>query len=343
MTVLTWIREPGARIAGSRELDSQKVQAPGVVRDPAGGFRLFYTAIGPARPFPTCQGYILSAYSENGLSFAPDPGIRIAPDPSLAHGSRRLLAPSVAAGSDGRWRMYFESRGPADVPTVICSASSSDLLHWDWEPGIRLAAHHGVGGPSYTALPDGRGRLFCFASEFDGDGPAKGQRLSQSLISAVSSDGLRFEHEPGHRLRDRFSVQEDIGITAADVIIPSGDGNCWTMLYSAWQDVPPGTVVPPHPSSDPEADTTDFAAASIASDLAGYRSRIYSAESMDGLSWQRSGCVIDGAAHGDSEIDSIHAEDMSLIQLDDGDWRMYYAACDTTGRWCIASARATTL
>jgi hypothetical protein len=31
--------------------------------------------------------------------------------------------------------MYFESRGSADIPTVICSAVSSDILHWTF--GIR--------------------------------------------------------------------------------------------------------------------------------------------------------------------------------------------------------------
>ena len=40
-----------------------KVQAPGIVRDPDGGFRLFYTGV--------------------GLTFAPDAGIRVAPDPQV--------------------------------------------------------------------------------------------------------------------------------------------------------------------------------------------------------------------------------------------------------------------
>ncbi|SVC74670.1 uncharacterized protein METZ01_LOCUS327524, partial [marine metagenome] len=38
-------------VAGSRDLDRSKVQAPGIVRDPSGGHRLFYTAIGSDRPF----------------------------------------------------------------------------------------------------------------------------------------------------------------------------------------------------------------------------------------------------------------------------------------------------
>ena len=344
---LKWHREPGARVAGSRDLDRSKVQAPGVVRDPSGGYRLFYTAIGPARPFPRCQGYILSAFSEDGLRFRPDPGIRVAPDPAIEHMSLRLLAPSVTACADGRWRMYFEARGPALTRTVICSAISADLLHWEIEDGIRLAAHDGVGGPSYIALPDGRGRLLCFASVFDAGGIAAANRISQSVISAVTEDGLRFELEPGVRLADRYSVQEDIGITAADVIVQNGPDQPWTMLYSAWQDLPPGVEAPPHPSQNPDYETElgaggegeDFAAATIASDLAGYRSRIFTATSQDGLSWEREGCVLAGAGPGQDGIDAIHAEDMSLIRLEDDGYRMYYAACDSAGCWRIASAR----
>jgi len=340
----TWVREPGARIQGSRDLDRDKVQAPGIVRDPSGEYRLFYTAIGPAKPFPSCQGYILSAFSEDGLNFRPDPGIRVAPNPAMPHSSLRLLAPTVTQCGEGRWRMYYESRGTADCPTVICSAISTDLMHWKVEEGIRFSAQDGVGGPSFIHLPDGRGRLFCFASEFDAGGLAGGRRLSQSVISAVTTDGLTFEPDPGFRMRDRYSTQEDVGITAAEVILPREQGQPWTMLYSAWQDVPPGTEVPRHPSHDPDAldsgRSVDFAAASIASDLAGYRSRIFSARSADGLSWEREGCVLDGAGYGQDGIDAIHAEDMSLIRLDDGTYRMYYAACDNDGNWRIASARS---
>lgn len=128
MSVATrWKKEPGARLQGSRPLDSSKVQAPCVIRLPGGGFRLFYTAVGPAKPYATCQGYILSAFSADGLEFRTEPDIRLAPQPDLPHMSLRVLAPTVTRCVDGHWRMYFESRGPADRPTVICSAVSDDL------------------------------------------------------------------------------------------------------------------------------------------------------------------------------------------------------------------------
>lgn len=337
-----WRKEPGARLQGSRDLDRFKVQAPCVVRIPSGGFRLFYTGVGPAKPFVACQGYILSAVSDDGLLFRTEPGIRLAPQPALPHMSLRVIAPTITSCSDGRWRMYFESRGTADRPTVICSAVSSDMLRWELEEGIRLQNLSGVGGPRFLQLPDGRGRLYCFGSEFGPGGVASGQRISTSVISAITSDGLHFEFEPGFRLRDKQSEFDTAGISAAEVVPPTSVGDRWTMFYSAWQDVPPGTVVPLHPSMDSNAVASgrsdDFAAASIASDMSGYRSRIFVACSNDGLAWKRSACVIDGLGYGGEGLDAVHAEDMSLMQIGSGKYRMYYAACDKEGHWRIASA-----
>jgi hypothetical protein len=105
-----------------------------------------------------------------------------------------------------------------------------------------------------------------------------------------------------------------------------------------------GTDVSPHPSADSNAEVTggseNFAAASIASDMSGYRSRIYRAHFRDGLFWERDECIIDGSGCGGEGLDAVHAEDMSLIELGNGIYRMYYAACDKDGKWSIASARS---
>jgi len=299
---------------------------------PGGGYRLFYTAVGPGKPFSVCQGYILSAVSADGVNFQIEPGIRMAPDPAIEHGSLRYLAPTVTQLADGRWRMYFESRGPVGIPTVIASAISSDLVEWELEEGIRLQGFNGIGGPRYVKLPDGRGRLYCFAT----------QPTSKGVISAVTEDGLNFELEPGNRMEVGQSEIEAKGISAADVVPPAAAGEPWLMLYSGWQDAPPGTILPPHPSLDPNAVenglSENFAAVSIAFDLMGFRSRIFAAHSSDGLVWERDGCVIEGGGLGTPGIDAVHAEDMSFIRLNDGSYRVYYASCDTDGNWRIASA-----
>ena len=335
-----WHREPGARVQGSRPLDSAKVQAPCIIRLPTGGFRLFYTGIGPGKPFRACQGYILSARSDDGLDFHPEPGIRLAPRPGHSHLSLRALAPTVADCGDGRWRMYFEARGPAAQPTAICSAVSDDLLDWRLEDDARLALSGGVGGPRYLPLPGGQGRLYCFESVI---GPG-GERLAQRIVSAVTSDGLHFELEPGVRLGDRQGPLDSAGITAAEVVAPGTTGSPWTMVYSVWQDVPPGITPPLHPSHDAAAvergRSDDFAADSIAVDLSGYRSRILLSQSSDPLVWESGSCIVEGGGYDADGLDAVHAEDMSLVELEDGAWRMYYAACDRRGRWCIASARS---
>lgn len=332
MVVEAWIKEPGARIEGARDLDRDKVQAPCIVRRPEGGYRLFYTAIGPARPFANCQGYILSAVSEDGLNFTPEPGIRVVPVPALPHVSLRVLAPSIVALPEGGWRMYFEARGPADRPTSICSAVSRNQVTWRHEEGIRFARPGGVGAPRFRMLPDGRGRLYCFESLYAAGGPGQGPRLGNPVISAVTGDGLSFTAEPGVRLADRNDALDSAGITAAESV----DGT--RLYFSAWQDVPAGTAPPPHPSNDARAPSADFAKASIASDMAGYRSRIFVAGSADGRDWARRGVVIEGEGYGGAGLDAVHAEDMSLIALEDGRLRMYYAACDAAGVWRIASA-----
>ena len=337
-----WRKEAGSRLQGSRPLDIAKLQAPCIVPIPGGGFRLFYTAVGPAKPYPTCQDYILSAISDDGLVFRTEPGIRLAPQPAVPHMSRRVIAPTVTPCADDHWRMYFESRGPATEPTVICSAISADMLHWEHEEGIRLQGFDGVGGPRYLPLPDGRGRLYCFAAEYGPSGLQGGARLSQCIASAITADGRTLELEPGYRMRDKQGGYDTIGITAAEVLPPLAAGKDWTMLFSAWQDVPPGTAVPVHPSHDVGAAadqrSEDFAAASIAVDLAGYRSRIYVAYSADGLVWSRAACVIEGAGYAAGGLDAVHAEDMSLVEIGEGRYRMYYAACDKEGNWRIASA-----
>ena len=111
-----WQKEQYPRVEGSGPLDSAKVQAPCIVRRPEGGFRLFYTAIGPGKPFADCQGYILSAVSDDGITFRKEPGVRLEPRPNLPHISRRVLAPSISQCGKNRWRMYFEARGTADGP-----------------------------------------------------------------------------------------------------------------------------------------------------------------------------------------------------------------------------------
>lgn len=337
-----WRKEPGWRVTGSRPLDAAKVQAPGAVLAPDGRVRLFYTGVGPAKPFPACQGYLLSAVSEDGVAFRVEPGIRVAPRPDLPHLSLRAIAPAVFA-IPGGWRMLFEARGPATRPTVIASAVSADQLTWELEPGIRLEAGEGVGAPRFTWLADGTGLLTCWvATDVPGrDGVA---RRTQAIMTARSTDGLTFHADPGLRLRPFTGPHDSAGMTAAETVPPARQGAPWELVFSAWQDRPEGWPEPLHPSHDPDAlvngRSVDFAAESIAADLSGYRSRLFLATSPDGHAYTGAQLLVEGDGYGGTDLDAIHAEDMALLRMPDGSLRMYYAGCDVTGRWGVLSAVA---
>ena len=336
-----WRREPGPRITGGRGLDLWKVQAPGIVRRPEGGWRLFYTAVGPERPFSACQGLLLSAVAENGVDFTVEPGIRVAPQPDRPELALRVLAPTIVSVGANQWRMYFEGRGTADRPTVVASAWSADQLHWTVEPGVRLQCRDDLHGPRVCRDPGGGVRLDCVRARHSIGSNTASTSVS-SVVTAISQDGLRFDWLPGERLQSGTGPLDSAGITAAEVCPPASRGAAWQMIYSAWQQPPAGTVIPVHPSHDPRAvengQSADFARASIAVDLAGYRSRILLATSDDGRTWRRGPVLVEGPGYGQDGIDAIHAEDMTLADLGNGRFRMYYAACDRHGRWQIASA-----
>jgi len=337
-----WRKEPGWRVTGSRPLDASKVQAPGATLAPDGRVRLFYTGVGPGKPFPACQGYLLSATSQDGVAFTVEEGIRVAPRPDLPWLSLRAIAPAVVA-IPGGWRLYLEARGPASRPTVIVSAVSADQLHWDLEPGIRLEAGDGVGAPRYLPLPDGTGLLTCWvAVALPGrDGV---ERRTQAVMSARTIDGLTFTPDPGLRLRPFTGEVDSAGVTAAEVVPPAAPGEPWSMVFSAWQDRPAGWPEPLHPAHDPDAvangRSEDFAAASVAVDISGYRSRLLLATSPDGITYTGTRLLVEGDGYGGTDLDAIHAEDMSLLRMPDGTLRMYYAGCDVAGRWGVLSALA---
>ena len=86
----TWRKEQGARVEGGRGLDLWKVQAPCITRTPDGRYRLFYTGIGPEKPFEACQGYILSAVSDQSARLLLTDPDRYPIDRLLSH-ARWLL------------------------------------------------------------------------------------------------------------------------------------------------------------------------------------------------------------------------------------------------------------
>ena len=296
-----WVKDTRIALDQDTPLDSTKILTPNVIRLPDGGYRMYYTGLGPGRPAADAQGYILSGFSEDAVVWTKDPGIRL--DVHAPNATRRVLCPDVIPLADGRYRMYYEAR-PSDGPTTVLSAVSKDGLDWEPEAGIRFGDDTwSYGTPRCLYIEGGkegglRYRLYCHHYSY----PLKPGLESQNhIVSAISDNGLDFRPEPGVRIpqENRF---EDYAVYAPEVV-RLGDGT-YRMYYAAW------THEPMH-------------------------GRLFTAVSRDGLNWSKhpEACLDIGGPW-----DQAHASEPCVIDLDDGRHRLFYEACDAEGKWRILSA-----
>lgn len=118
--------------------------------------------------------------STGGLLFAPAAGVSSPP------GADAAIVPLAGGG----WRMYTTSQEQSGK--VIRSATSADLRTWTPDAGVRveLGPSRATGVPDAVVLPDGRVRLYYVVPGVGGE----------SIDSSISSDGLAFTRESGHRL-----------------------------------------------------------------------------------------------------------------------------------------------
>jgi hypothetical protein len=172
--------------------------APRVLALPEGGFRMYYTQILPRKGFPAgANDYdnattrILSATSSDGVSWTPEPGVRLSAQQGGAGNFRVVSSEVVPQSNDsGGLRMYYECcAGPQSKQNSIRSAVSTDGLNWTVEPATRLEFPEcNLSAPRILFLDDGRIRLFC-------------AERGTGIISAISTDdGLTFTREPGIRI-----------------------------------------------------------------------------------------------------------------------------------------------
>ena len=194
-----WSKDPWIAIDLDTPLDSERILTPNVIRLPGGGFRLYYTGLGPDRTVPDCIGYILSASSRDAVTWVKDPGVRV--DVFPPHAALWTLCPDVIPLPDGRYRMYFEARSP-DQPTVILSAVSDDGLAFTVEPGIRVGdGRWSYGTPRCLYIePGGRGRI----------GTAVPALLPQVHVSAGKWTGRR-QRDHQRRLHRRAALRARAG------------------------------------------------------------------------------------------------------------------------------------
>lgn len=302
-----WRKDQGIAVDVPAEPGHWKVLTPDVIALPGGGYRMYYTLVGPGFDYAVTPGSIRSARSDDGERWSIEPGVRLAPHEP--HASLRVVCPDVVPLPDGGYRMYFEAQ-PRDRPACIGSARSDDGLHWEVEPGMRFGDDAWrYGSPRAVPLADGRWRLYLHRYT---DPLRLGLDAGNHIISAVSRDGLSFAEEPGVRIAQETDL-ETFSVYAAEVVRLGADPDhptSWRMYYAGW-------------TADP------------------VRGRIFSATSPDGLAWTKDPAPsLDPAGPGVGALDAEKCSEPSVMQLPDGRYRLFYEACDEGQTWRILSATA---
>ena len=186
-----------------------------------GTYKLLFMEYG--RFCPTgVNGVIVSASSQDGVTWERDGKICVGPNPPFA--THRSLAPDVVRLPDGGFRMYFEGRS-GNHSHVILSALSENGQSWTVEEGVRVHDDENkidFGTPACVRLPDRGGwRLYFHARDT--------QRCE--IWSASSEDGLEWEREPDVRISQ--TRPEEVHGAYSPHVIQTSRG-FWRMVYSGW-------------------------------------------------------------------------------------------------------------
>ena len=300
---LDWIKDPWVSIDVGGPLGSTMAMTPNVIRMPGGGYRMYYTGRSPVRSAAQTDWRILSAHSEDAVTWVKEPGVRVDAHPPYA--SQDTLCPDVIPLPDGRYRMYYEARSLDDRPSVVLSAVSQDGLDWELEPGVRFGDDTwSYGSPRCLYMePPGEGReglMYRIYFHHYSFPLVSGLRAQNNIISAISEDGLHFEKESGVRIAQETD-RETYAVYAPEVVL-LGDGT-YRMYYPPW--------------------------------AINVRGGIFAASSRDGLAWVKHPApLIDLGGPWDNDMVS----EPCVIGLDDGRFRMFYEAKDDEGSYRILSA-----
>ncbi len=316
-----------------------------------------------------------SADTDVVIDVPPDSDIDPLPDACWPEGAKRTglcgaVTPRVVRLPGGTFRMYYTQILPRvgfpdgandydNATTRILSATSTDGVRWNPEPGVRLSAAQGGAGEfrvvSAEVVPfaDDSGRLRMYYECCSGP-----QSVQNSIRSAVSEDGgLEWTPESGVRLESAgcnymaprivflddgawrlYCTERGRGIVSA----LSTDGGT-TFAWEAGVRVPPDKA---HSFACEIVRVADF----------GYRMyyvghlrnpvEILSAVSDDGLRWQKESTPV--LTPGTGKWNAAKCSEMCLLPLETSErqtprYRMVYEACDGTtkdqrGVWRVAGA-----
>lgn len=236
---LTWTDEPGTRLFGAIN--------PAVIPLKDGNWRMIY-GIQRQNPIGETQ---YSAFSRDGLTFTPEPGVRLEPTPE-ENGFASVA--DIVRLPDGALRMYYtalQSIGNGGVQSAIRSAWSTDEgLTWTRDAGWRLGpgtfGPAGVMDPAVVRLADGSFRMYVTYQGLQYPPPG----AAHQIFSATSRDSVNFTPDDGVRLTAGAVPLEAAGIVDPfPVLLPDGTvrlyystkcsdaalaaGGCFSQLLSA--------------------------------------------------------------------------------------------------------------
>ncbi len=221
---VSWHKE-GLRLYMHPPHATKSVLCPDVIPLPDGRYRMYYEG---RRHKGKGPNVVLSALSEDGLTWEPEPSIRFGDD-ELSYGAPRCLYNEI--GDTQLYRMYFHQqtypmRSEPDAPNVIISAISDDGLHFEREVGVRIAKEteresSNVYAPDVIRLGDGSFRMYYAGVSVE---------ISGGVFTAVSQDGLLWSKDPEVCV-DLAGPLEN-GLLSEPCVIGLGDGRC-RMFYEA--------------------------------------------------------------------------------------------------------------
>jgi len=191
----SWVKEPGIRVDVHEPYAARRTLCPDVVPLPDGCWRMYFEAGGTVGP-----NKVLSAVSDDGLQWEPEPGIRFG-NGEWAYGSPRCLY--VEDSGRTRFRLYchhysFPMESGLDAQNHIVSAISDDGLKFEPEPGVRIPQEteyeaYAVYAPEILLLEGGTYRMYY-------PGWSEAPDMHGRIFSAVSEDGLNWTKDEGIRV-----------------------------------------------------------------------------------------------------------------------------------------------
>jgi len=199
----TWHKEPGVRIDAGGDGAEHLIWSPDVIPLADGGYRMYYEGK-TEQAGGEVKSAIISALSADGLVWEKEAGTRLAGENSSFLAPRCLYLDQDPGGEGPRYRLYA-SRYPYPESTAapgvfndrhIVSATSSDGLTFELEPGVRIPQDRdlesfAVYAPEVLRLATGGYRMY-YAGWVSAPEVAAGSKYHGRIFSALSQDGLEW-------------------------------------------------------------------------------------------------------------------------------------------------------